>query len=304
MDHIEYLRESARTASGTYHSGHVPPGELDFMFQAVIAAGQWADRVKRALFYGKEPERASKYTVGTSVTHRPELADLVHAVIGCVTESAELVEHLLQVMRGAKPLDVINVGEEFGDLEWYIALGLRYIGSNHAKVWHDNIDKLRARFPAKFTEAAALNRDLGAERAVLEANAEIPPASPNTGLPSIEPGTNWVHRNGTVYEVVLLANLPNEDRYPLTVVYRGPNGALWARRADDWHRSMTSVSEVKEVTLRLPATLHAALASRAAAEGVSVQEWMEHRAADLASVAPIAPEPQAAYALPEPDPQP
>lgn len=53
-----------------------------------------------------------------------------------------------------------------------------------------------------------------------------------------EPGSKWLHYNGTSYEVLYIANEPNDPRYPLTVVYRGPNGKVWARRADDWHRSM------------------------------------------------------------------
>lgn len=53
-----------------------------------------------------------------------------------------------------------------------------------------------------------------------------------------EPGTRWRHRNGILYDVVCLTNLPDEERYPCTVVYRNPvNGALWSRRLDDWHRS-------------------------------------------------------------------
>jgi hypothetical protein len=55
MDARDYLRESARTAAGTFHQDLVNPAEMDFMLQAVIAAGGWADRIKRALFYGKQP---------------------------------------------------------------------------------------------------------------------------------------------------------------------------------------------------------------------------------------------------------
>ena len=54
MDAIEYLRDSARTASGVFHAEIVNPAEVDFMLQAVITAGGWADRIKRALFYGKK----------------------------------------------------------------------------------------------------------------------------------------------------------------------------------------------------------------------------------------------------------
>ncbi len=55
------------------------------------------------------------------------------------------------------------------------------------------------------------------------------------------PGSVWRHRNGNIYTVLHIANEPDDERYPRTVVYQGTNGRIWARRADDWHRSMTSV---------------------------------------------------------------
>jgi nanoRNase/pAp phosphatase (c-di-AMP/oligoRNAs hydrolase) len=45
MDATEYLRDSARTASGEFHAEIVNPAEVDFMLQAVIAAGAWADQL-------------------------------------------------------------------------------------------------------------------------------------------------------------------------------------------------------------------------------------------------------------------
>lgn len=53
-------------------------------------------------------------------------------------------------------------------------------------------------------------------------------------------GSRWRHRNGASYVVLHIANEPSDDRYPLTVVYQGPNGRVWTRRADDWLRSMTA----------------------------------------------------------------
>jgi hypothetical protein len=65
-------------------------------------------------------------------------------------------------------------------------------------------------------------------------------------LPS--PGSLWSHRNGNVYEVLHIANEPNEPRYPISIVYRGTNGKVWVRRADDWHRSMTAVPTTTKET--------------------------------------------------------
>jgi hypothetical protein len=55
-------------------------------------------------------------------------------------------------------------------------------------------------------------------------------------------GSLWKHRNGNLYRVECITNLPDEERYPKTVVYRNENnGTLWSRRFDDWHRSFTLV---------------------------------------------------------------
>jgi hypothetical protein len=57
-----------------------------------------------------------------------------------------------------------------------------------------------------------------------------------------KPGQIWRHRNGTLYEVLMLANNHSENAaYPTTVVYRtcSFSGRVWARPMHDWHRSMT-----------------------------------------------------------------
>jgi hypothetical protein len=50
----------------------------------------------------------------------------------------------------------------------------------------------------------------------------------------------WQHRNGNLYKVIAITNLPDEERYPKTIVYQNINNmSLWSRRFDDWHRSFT-----------------------------------------------------------------
>lgn len=59
-------------------------------------------------------------------------------------------------------------------------------------------------------------------------------------------GTKWRHRNGIVYEVLLVANLAStRPEYPVTVVYQGQNGNIWSRPLSDWHRSFVLVEENK-----------------------------------------------------------
>lgn len=51
--------------------------------------------------------------------------DLLHCVTGLVTESAELVDAIKKHVFYGKPLDVVNIKEELGDLLWYIAIPVR-----------------------------------------------------------------------------------------------------------------------------------------------------------------------------------
>lgn len=58
---------------------------------------------------------------------------------------------------------------------------------------------------------------------------------------SITPGSVWRHTNGSEYTVLHVTSESDKhpDRYPVTVVYRGPDGRSWPKRAEDWHASMT-----------------------------------------------------------------
>jgi len=62
----------------------------------------------------------------------------------------------------------VNAREEAGDLLWYLALIARALGTDLETIARTNIEKLRTRYPGKFTAEAALNRDLEAERKTLE----------------------------------------------------------------------------------------------------------------------------------------
>jgi NTP pyrophosphatase (non-canonical NTP hydrolase) len=179
-----------------------------------------------------EYEKAALRTapVGVSLEH-----DIRHAVMGFITESAELVDAMKKQHAYGKPLDFVNLREEVGDIMWYLPLMCRGLGialrdlagadlfddykesswcaerhesdalafmlvrtaamaterqANHGlaaavilsvinrlarpigatleQIATLNIAKLQKRYPDKFTTEAALNRDIDAERKVLE----------------------------------------------------------------------------------------------------------------------------------------
>lgn len=90
-----------------------------------------------------------------------------HAILGVFTESAELVEALLMAVSNNKPLDRVNVGEEFGDIDWYKALAFDDMNLDEVATRVAVIEKLKKRYGEKFTADAAINRDLDAEREIL-----------------------------------------------------------------------------------------------------------------------------------------
>jgi len=93
---------------------------------------------------------------------------ILHALMGITTECGELMDQLKKHLIYAKPLDLVNIMEEDGDLRWYLAL-LEFACNYTADQSQErNIEKLRARFPNKFTEFDALNRNLNIERKILE----------------------------------------------------------------------------------------------------------------------------------------
>lgn len=93
---------------------------------------------------------------------------LMHAMIGMCTESGEIQDQLKKHIFYGKPLDKTNLVEELGDLMWYVGIMCSELGVGLDEVMEKNIAKLKKRYGDKFTEAAALKRDLDAERKILE----------------------------------------------------------------------------------------------------------------------------------------
>lgn len=104
-----------------------------------------------------------RFTATDKVTPRIE-----HAVMGLVTESAECMDALKKSKIYGKELDTVNLVEEAGDIMWYLAILADELGVSFEDMWEKNIAKLRVRFPEKYTDHHAENRDLATERATLE----------------------------------------------------------------------------------------------------------------------------------------
>ena len=118
------------------------------------------------LEYQNDVERTALHPVNMELDKAEH--DLLHFGLGISTEAGELLDALKKSWFYGKPLDLVNIREELGDLLWYIAALHQRMGWDMELTMEANIAKLRKRYPEKFTKADALNRDLEAERDQLE----------------------------------------------------------------------------------------------------------------------------------------
>lgn len=183
-DKFNYIEEANVTMSDTFHEG-VPAKLIAAGLERISQVITGMDHIKKFMFYGRENEQLAaaielrrmmlpesaygiqfdKLVPGKS---REEAIRIFHGIIGIITEAGELAEALGKAIQDETPLDLTNVSEEIGDSLWYDAAVLRVLGTTFDSVQRTNIAKLRARFPNKFTEFDANNRNLDVERAILE----------------------------------------------------------------------------------------------------------------------------------------
>lgn len=84
--------------------------------------------------------------------------DVLHGIIGKVTEAGELMDAVKRALVYNKPLDIANIKEEIGDDLFYTFMIMRYYGWNLEEVFTENDEKLELRYPRGFTVEDALAR--------------------------------------------------------------------------------------------------------------------------------------------------
>ena len=84
---------------------------------------------------------------------------LIHMIMGIAGETGELLDAVKKHVMYGKPLDIDNVVEELGDIEFYLA-GLRQeLGIGRLSILNFNYQKLSMRYPeGSYSDAAAINR--------------------------------------------------------------------------------------------------------------------------------------------------
>lgn len=182
MDFVTYIKKAERT------SAKLADEKLDnqhYILGLVTEIGELADIFKKELAYKKEADM---------VNAQEEIGDFCWYLANLVRANNISTEHLFE---HTDPSPIGNIGrviELSGIISWvqnalvykdvhpeilernvvYLTENLLAFCRNNdfdiTKIWDTNIAKLQARYPEKFTEEDALNRDLAKERQILENN--------------------------------------------------------------------------------------------------------------------------------------
>lgn len=145
----------------------------------VVKEGSMLNIIKGHAFYGKKdesglfPASIETHIAATKISD-PKHAKIIHGILGLITESCELGENLLNWLfnSGTTQLDIVNIAEELGDIEWFSAEVRTALGVTQDQIQEMNITKLKKRYAGKYSDFEANNRDLVRERAALEGKEE------------------------------------------------------------------------------------------------------------------------------------
>lgn len=188
MDLGKYVKDAIRTES-KIESVNLNLYDFDQLVLMFVSVSELLDQIKKNVFYDRPiNERKWDDCIKTidiclqilkQINHDPssygDTRDLktkfnprvFHGIVGIATEAGELVEAL---NASQNTIDTTNVLEEIGDLNWYSAILIDELKGDFEKVLTANIEKLKARFPEKFSNEHAINRNVEIERKVLEQN--------------------------------------------------------------------------------------------------------------------------------------
>lgn len=93
---------------------------------------------------------------------------LMQSGVGMATEVGEYLDQIKKHVFQDRELDVVNLKEELGDILFYLELGCQTLGISLYKVMEANISKLRSRYPQGFNTNKSKERNIEAERKLLE----------------------------------------------------------------------------------------------------------------------------------------
>lgn len=84
--------------------------------------------------------------------------NLIHAAMGLSGEAGEFTDCVKKYAIYGQSLDSKNAAEELGDILWFVALACETLSVSMEKIAAQNIAKLQARYPEKYTDELAAKR--------------------------------------------------------------------------------------------------------------------------------------------------
>lgn len=202
---FDYMTEADKTCSIVFNPQNVDRANLLAILKAIAGSADELNFMKKLFFRGKtpaeldmpQPTPAESVAVEFDPVNSSEAeVNLLHGLIGVITEAGEMAEVLIRRLETGV-FDPVNVFEEAGDVHWYQARILRGLKANFDQLGKMNIDKLRGRHGTTFNVERDWNRDLATERAKLEEAAaplfeHAAEDWPDAPLPEPEPGPDPV----------------------------------------------------------------------------------------------------------------
>ena len=166
MYDISTFNNGEFTYQKDYNRFGIRGGDSCGSFAVLFKDGQWAEIIddKTELTF----EEYQKLSIRTCNDLGDSTSNDTHMIFGMVTEVAELADAYKKHWAYGKDLDMVNVKEELGDLLFYISNFAKFNNINLGEIMYTNVEKLKARYPEKFTNENATNRDLETERQILE----------------------------------------------------------------------------------------------------------------------------------------
>lgn len=185
MNFNEYTKEALKTESvdfdaiiDRFNPHDIYKGLIGAMMTCSIGSSV-LDILKKHFFYGKDIDYNALSNLFSSADDlSSHIGDCVvdddisnndlrvlHAIMGLVTESGELVESFLPRLIHGNELDIVNIQEEIGDLMWYAAILIDAVcPGKFEEILCKNVEKLRKRYTNRqFSKECALNRDVDNE---------------------------------------------------------------------------------------------------------------------------------------------
>lgn len=183
-DFQNFTRLALRTES-KINNANIDLHKFKLLLEMYITIGNFLDYMKKGIYYNNyskyetnEVELSNKLNDLLSdflvVENNRENVNnfnfrVMHGLLGALTESSEIAEHLLKYLE-TEQIDKIGVSEEFSDFDWYKAITFDEMQLDENQSRQNVIDKLRIRYPDKYDDSKAEKRDLKAERKELEKN--------------------------------------------------------------------------------------------------------------------------------------